>query len=283
MKILIAESEPVIADDLKKTLETFEYNVVGIASSKIIAIQRNFLSEPDVIVSDTRLETDFDGIDLAIKLQEKRNIPIIFITPHNLELIAEKASNIKYYDSVQMPFKFEELIKKIELVYYYSQAEKLEEKVTNKISKISNKSGDQIIENRVGYYILPSRIDEIRAINSSKYDFSRLIAICEELNSAILNKCYFSIGMLIRSLIDHIPPLFEKNSFAEVANNYEGDKSFKDLMKRLDKSQRLIADRYLHAQIGRKEILPSFVQIDFKAELDILLSEIIKICHWRFF
>jgi len=46
-------------------------------------------------------------------------------------------------------------------------------------------------------------------------------------------------------------------------------------MDKLDGACRKIADSHLHKSISRKEILPEFPQVNFKAELDFLFSEII--------
>jgi hypothetical protein len=91
-----------------------------------------------------------------------------------------------------------------------------------------------------------------------------------------MHHCYLSTAMLIRAIIDHVPPIFEKNSFTEVVNNY-GGKSFKDSMKNLENSSRKIADAYLHTQIRNKEVLPNSNQVDFSNDLDVLLAEIFRI------
>lgn len=83
--------------------------------------------------------------------------------------------------------------------------------------------------------------------------------------------------MLIRTLIDHIPPIFGFNTFSEVVNNYNWTKSKKELMKRLESSLRHIADSYLHTKIKNKEVIPSTTQVDFRPEIDVLLSEILSI------
>ena len=75
----------------------------------------------------------------------------------------------------------------------------------------------------------------------------------------------------------HIPPIFNVSSFAEVVNNYGGTKSFKDSMNLLQKSLRNVADSHLHVQIRAREILPNFTQANFKADLDLLLSEIVRL------
>ena len=88
---------------------------------------------------------------------------------------------------------------------------------------------------------------------------------------------YFTVGILVRAFIDHIPPLFECKNFIEVANNYKGNTSFKKLMKKLQDSLRNISDSFLHDQIRKNEELPNLNQVSFIPEIDALLSEIIRI------
>jgi len=78
-------------------------------------------------------------------------------------------------------------------------------------------------------------------------------------------------------MIDHIPPIFDVTSFPEVANNYKGTKSFNASMRRLNDSLRNLADSYLHVQIRKIESLPTAIQVDFRAEVDALLSEVSRV------
>ena len=126
-------------------------------------------------------------------------------------------------------------------------------------------------------YISQVRIAELRSIKSSDFDLTKLIQICAELNEAHTTKSYLSIMMLTRALIDHVPPLFGANSFIQVASSYGGTKSFKDSMYHLENSSRKISDQHLHSQIRKKEVLPNFNQVDFSNDIDVLLSEIVRI------
>jgi hypothetical protein len=126
-------------------------------------------------------------------------------------------------------------------------------------------------------YIINNRILELQLLQSSKFDFSKLITICEELNLAYTNGMYYSTAMLSRSILDHVPPIFGMEKFKEVANNYQGSKSFKECMQHLDNSMRKIADSFLHQTIRRVEDQPNENQIDCRRELDLLLGEIIRI------
>jgi len=126
-------------------------------------------------------------------------------------------------------------------------------------------------------YVDLSRIDELRQLNSSKFDLTKLIRLCEELNKCDANQCYLATAMLTRAILDHIPPLFQCDRFSQVANNYKGSKSFKESMRHLANSSRKIADAHLHIQIRNKETLPNKTQVDFSNDLDVLLAEIVRI------
>lgn len=126
-------------------------------------------------------------------------------------------------------------------------------------------------------YINRERINELRKLKQTRFDLSKFIRLCEEINICFSNKCYFSVIMLVRAILDHIPPIFQYNKFSEVANNYEGGKSFKESMERLDNSSRKLADGYLHNKIRVKEILPNETQVNYSNDIDLLLSEIIRL------
>jgi hypothetical protein len=126
--------------------------------------------------------------------------------------------------------------------------------------------------------IADSRLAELRKLVSSQFDFRKLIRLCEEINTAYGEKCYLATAMLTRGLLDHVPPLFEKNTFSEVANNYRGGgKSFKDTMLHLENAARKVADAHLHMPIRKSETLPAAQQVNFASHLDVLLAEIVRI------
>lgn len=84
--------------------------------------------------------------------------------------------------------------------------------------------------------------------------------------------------MLVRSMLDPVPPIFSCQSFKEVANHYSaGTRSFKGSMEHLENSSRKIADAHLHGQIRKSENLPNKTQINFRNDLDVLLAEVVRI------
>lgn len=133
-----------------------------------------------------------------------------------------------------------------------------------------------IVKSGAYNFVHPARIKELKALKNADFDISKLVRFCEELNTAFSCECYLSTAMLVRAIADHIPPIFEKSTFTEVANNH-GSKSFKDSMKNLDNSSRKISDSHLHTQIRKKEVLPNSNQVDFSNDLDVLLAEIYRV------
>jgi hypothetical protein len=126
-------------------------------------------------------------------------------------------------------------------------------------------------------FVDESRIEQLKAIDSKQYDLTKLIELCKELNICYESEAYLSVAMLTRALLDHVPPIFGVNTFAEVANNYKGSQSFKESMLHLEKSCRKIADAHLHIPIRDKEVLPSKIQVNFTNDVDVLLGEIIRL------
>ncbi len=128
-------------------------------------------------------------------------------------------------------------------------------------------------------FIAVSRIEELRQISSPDFDFQKLVRLWEELNSSFEHGNYYATAMLTRGIIDHIPPLFDSHkTFAGVANNYSGGgKSFKEAMQHLDGLARKVGDGHLHMHIRKSETLPTMQQVSCAQQIDLLLSEIIRI------
>lgn len=138
------------------------------------------------------------------------------------------------------------------------------------------------ISNNAKHFVNPKRIEELKNLPTTKFDFSKLIRLCEELNNAYRSESYLSVGMIGRTILHHIPPLFGLKNFDEVASNYGGPKdhrSFKGSMAHLAVSLKNIADGLLHTQIRKKETLPFDTQVDFRQDLDNLLGEIVRVSN----
>jgi hypothetical protein len=127
------------------------------------------------------------------------------------------------------------------------------------------------------HFVDQSRIAQLQAVNNASFDLTRLVELCREVDFCYLNECYLAVAALTRAILDHVPPIFGKSTFVEVANNYGGGKSFQDSIQHLANSARKIGDFHLHTQIRKREVLPTSTQVNFANDLDVLLAEIVRI------
>lgn len=147
------------------------------------------------------------------------------------------------------------------------------------IDKMSSKKPDNIpVSSTLSsiQYVDSARLLELREIRSKKFDLSKLIQFCVELNKCYADESYLAVTMLIRAILDHVPPIFGYKTFLEVSNNY-GGKSLKKSLQTLQNTSRNIADNYLHLTIRDKESLPNKTQVNFANDLDVLLAEIVRL------
>jgi len=146
------------------------------------------------------------------------------------------------------------------------------------VEQAANKYQKRIETKEQKYYVDPKRIEDLKMIKLQDFDLRRLVLLCENINIAYRNGAFLTIPLLIRTILNHIPPIFKEDfeKFEEVINNYSGGKSFKEQMEILNSSMRKLADNYLHSNIGSSVLIPNETQIDQKTNLDVLLSKIIS-------
>lgn len=187
-----------------------------------------------------------------------RAAPVAGSFPFQMDLIEDMFQNEGGPYGVQPDFIYDALTRAIGIY----ESGKLPAKPTKK-------TGDAFIDN--------GRLKELKGLQPSNFDLSKLIKILEELNSSFENENYLAVILLVRALIDHVPPIFKQQNFGQVSANYGGSKSFKESMSHLENSSRKIADHYLHCQIRQKETIPNKTQVNFSHDVDVLLGEIVRI------
>lgn len=142
--ILLVEDESIEAMDIKRTLESFGYEVPYVASSGEDAIKKALEIVPDLILMDIVLKGETDGIQAASGIKEL-DIPVIYLTAHSEESTIEKAKLTEPYGYIIKPYDPIELKYAIELALYKHKIEiKLKE---------SEKQYRSILENIQDAYV----------------------------------------------------------------------------------------------------------------------------------
>jgi len=116
--ILIVEDDRIIAKLIKVNLEKFGYkSLISVASGeKALEVIENRL--PDLILMDIKLEGTLDGVTTANKINEKYDVPIIFLTAHSDKKTVDEAKFSQPYGYIVKPFNEKELQITIEMALY---------------------------------------------------------------------------------------------------------------------------------------------------------------------
>lgn len=158
-----------------------------------------------------------------------------------------------------------------------SEAHLLKAELQTIIDTLNEISSDPSYEENVANNSVFLNIEvlcELKAIKDSRLDVSKLIKLCEELNDAYARANYISSALLIRTVLNHVPPVFGSTNFNDVVG--QSGRSAKAILKRLDDEARPIADLHTHILMREKENLPSKNQIEpYKAAFEVLIQEVV--------
>jgi len=104
-RILIADNELALVAKLEKFLLKKGYEVVGIAVSGYQAVNMALALNPDLLLMEMKLNGEMDGILAAKKIQESKEIPIVFLTWYGDEKSLFSAASIHSAGYVIKPFQ----------------------------------------------------------------------------------------------------------------------------------------------------------------------------------
>lgn len=123
-------------------------------------------------------------------------------------------------------------------------------------------------------FVAPQLLHLLRSAEHKAFDYAKLVRFCEELNDAYRRGHYLTSALLIRAVMNHVPPIFGQTSFSGVVG--QASRSIKPMLERLEKEARPIADLHTHYMIRAKEPLPTRNQIEpYKGCFELLINEII--------
>ncbi|MDO9576776.1 MAG: response regulator [Candidatus Cloacimonadales bacterium] len=117
-RIVIVEDERIIAEDIKGTLLSYNYNVLDIFARGEDAIANILELKPDLVLMDIVLAGEINGIQTALKIQELVDVPVIYLTAYANENILEGAKITQPYGYLIKPFQERELYATIEMAFY---------------------------------------------------------------------------------------------------------------------------------------------------------------------
>lgn len=122
LKILIAEDNMMVAEDIREYLIDLGYDVIGIAVDATEA-REMLKQQPDLLLSDINFEEEEDGVDLARYVRQHYQIPIVFLTAYSDKETVERTSAVQPNGYLVKPFKKVHLFTAIETAIANFQGE----------------------------------------------------------------------------------------------------------------------------------------------------------------
>ncbi len=120
-KILIVEDNFIIQMFLEEILSRLGHEVLDSADNGDDALAIIKLQSPDVILLDIGLSGGWNGIDLAGIINEKYNVPFVFLTGNSDYVTLEKAKNKnplhilnKPIDEDKLKMEFDIIVEKLD-------------------------------------------------------------------------------------------------------------------------------------------------------------------------
>ena len=95
IKVLIVEDEPVIAENISLYLDNNDFEVSGIAYDSDDALMQLKENTPDAVIMDINLSSEKDGIDIALYINTKYQLPFLFLTSYSDKNTLDRAKKVK--------------------------------------------------------------------------------------------------------------------------------------------------------------------------------------------
>jgi two-component system, response regulator PdtaR len=139
LRIVIADDEPIIRMDLRRTLENMGHVVIGEAGDGLQALEQCRELKPDVAILDVKMP-NMDGIDAAKSIGDEAIAPVLLLTAYVDRELVERAKDAGVFSYLTKPFKEADLMPAIEIsISRFEEAIALEKEVTDLENKLETR------------------------------------------------------------------------------------------------------------------------------------------------
>jgi DNA-binding LytR/AlgR family response regulator len=116
VRVLIVEDDMIIAAHISLQLTNLGYEITGIETRGEEAVVHANVNKPDIILMDVNLRGTLDGIETTKLIQQKLNVPIIYLTANTDEASFQKAKETRPFAFIPKPLNAIQLQRTFELV-----------------------------------------------------------------------------------------------------------------------------------------------------------------------
>ena len=130
-KIIIVENDLVATMSLKTNLETLRYETVATTGKAEEAIEMAEQLRPDIMLMDVKLDGNLDGIQAADIIQQRFEIPTVFLTAYVDEYKLEQFKVTTPFGVLQKPVHERDLRVTIEMALHVAKIDAERRKAEN--------------------------------------------------------------------------------------------------------------------------------------------------------
>lgn len=139
LRIVIADDEPIIRMDLRRTLENMGHIVAGEAGDGRQAIEVTRELKPDVVILDVKMP-NVDGIDAAKAISNEGIAPVLLLTAYSDRELVERAKDAGVFYYLTKPFKEADLMPAIEIaIARFEEMLEIEKEVADLENKLETR------------------------------------------------------------------------------------------------------------------------------------------------
>lgn len=123
IQVLVVEDEPLIAEDIRETLDNIDFSVSAVVYDSSSALEQLESNLPDIALLDVNLDSEMDGIQIADLINEKYHIPFVFLTSYADRDTVDRAKRTRPMGYIVKPFDENDLFTTLEIALFnYSQS-----------------------------------------------------------------------------------------------------------------------------------------------------------------
>lgn len=143
--ILIAEDEMSVAQELRELLEKLDYRVLDIASSSTEVLHKAQKLQPEIILMNTRLKGNKDGIQTGRLLHALHDTPIIYVIDYDGQATIRRATSTGPFGYIFRPFDEKQIFATIEIALIRHQLERKLQQSRQWLNTTLTSIGDGVI------------------------------------------------------------------------------------------------------------------------------------------
>ena len=145
VRILIVENNAGIAQDLRRRLLNFDYEIAGICTSGQAAMQSIRDLAPELIIMNIRLQRGTDGIQTGELVRLKHELPVVYMTETAGQTTLRLAKGTAPFGYIFIPFTDKQILTTLETALLRNQFEKEIREGQNWLTGILNGIADGVI------------------------------------------------------------------------------------------------------------------------------------------